>query len=242
MADRLFASLERYRGDRPWGTVLDAGTGEHSLRWLSTLGPESVTALTGSAARQRKLETQVRPVDEVVLGNWSDPALFHGRSWDVVLCDYLLGALDGFAPYFQDRLFQRLRPHVSGELMIVGMEPLPDQADTEAGRTALEIDRLRDACIKLAGHRCYREFPREWVLRHLDGFDVVESWSMPIIYRERWVNGQLDVCVRKLAYLRDEELRGTLAAHIEALRERALPMAKQGIEVGEDYVVIARPA
>lgn len=244
MADRLFARLERIHGERPWGRVLDAGTGEHSLKWLLGLAPRHITAVTGSPPRQRKLERLARPVDRVVLGDWADPAFLHGEVYDVVVADYLLGALDGFAPYFQEHLFERLRPHVGGSLYVVGLEPLPDSAEGEAQRLVLEIDRLRDACIKLAGHRCYREYPRDWVVRRLEGsgYEVSESVTMPIVYRERWVNGQLDVCRRKLPYLREQGLRDALEAHIEGLRERALPHAQQGIRLGADYLVIARPA
>lgn len=223
--------------------MLDAGTGEHSLSWLLGLGPDHITAVTGGPARQRKLAGTARPVDDVVLGNWSDPAFLFEQRYDVVLADYLLGAIDGFAPYFQDRLFGRLRPHVAGELLIIGKEPMPDRADSDAERLILQIDRLRDACIKLAGHRCYREYPRSWVVRQLEasGYEVVDSWALPIVYRERFVNGQLDVCTRKLTYMADEALRETLAQHIEELRQRALPHARSGVPLGEDYVVIARP-
>lgn len=244
MADQLFDALERFHGDGSWGDVLDAGTGEHSLNWLLSLAPERIVAVTGAPSRARALSTKVRPVDEVVLGNWTDPTLLWGQRFDVVLCDYLLGAVDGFAPYFQQDLFKRLRPHVGGALYFVGLEPF-GAASTPAQKTILEIDALRDACIKLAGHRIYREYPRSWVVDrlHESGFEVVDSWELPIVYRARYVNGQLDVCVRKLAYMKDMALRDALKAHIEALRERALGVveAEDGIRFGADYVVIARP-
>ena len=32
--DKLFGRIEAWHGDAPWGEVLDAGTGDHSLGWI----------------------------------------------------------------------------------------------------------------------------------------------------------------------------------------------------------------
>ena len=249
MGDLLFNTLARLHGDRPWGAVLDAGTGSHSLEWITGLPTMRWTAITGDAARERtmrgELGSRMRPQDRLVTGNWTDPTLLYGETYDVVLADYLLGAIDGFAPYFQDQLFGRLRPHVGGVLYGVGLAPYPDQADTPGGRIILEIARLRDAAILLAGHRCYREYPLDWVLRHLEraGFDVQEARSFPIIYRERFINGQLDVCERKLPFFADRALAAAMQQTIAELRERALRICavEGGIHFGEDWIFAARP-
>ena len=228
MADALFGSIERFQGQRPWGRVLDAGTGAHSLSWCRGLGATELVAVTGSPARREELDC--------VLGNWTDETLLAGERFDTVLADYLVGAIDGFAPYFQGRLFGRLRRHVAGRLYVVGMEPLED-VDNAATRVA----RLRDACILLAGHRCYREYPRAWVLRSLEasGYRVVDSWAIPILYRERWVNGQLDVALRKLPWFKDAGLAAAMRHEIERLRSESL--AQMPLSFGEDYVVVAEP-
>jgi hypothetical protein len=41
------------------------------------------------------------PQGRVVLGNWDDSALLEGDQYDVVLADYLIGAMDGFSPFKQ---------------------------------------------------------------------------------------------------------------------------------------------
>lgn len=232
-------------GDAPWGSFLDAGTGTHSLQWVLGLETERWVAVTGGASRrtllQRNLGHRMRPQDEVMAGNWTDPMLLTGQRFDVVLADYLLGAIAGFAPYFQAQLFARLRPLVKGQLYVVGLDPYPDRPETEGGRVVREIARLRDACILLAGHRCYREYPLEWVVRSLEssGFTVDDALRVDIVYRERFVNGQLDVCLRKLRYFKDPALAEEMKRHIESLRERALPLAAAGIPFGSDYVVKA---
>ena len=111
---RLYQIVADMQGDRPWGNFLDAGTGKGSLRWLLTLDTERWTAITASPgmAEQvtRELGDQKRPEDRLLVGNWSDPEFLQGERFDTVLADYLLGAIDGFAPYTQDQLFSRLRP------------------------------------------------------------------------------------------------------------------------------------
>ena len=195
---------------------------------------------------QRDFSARMRPHDRLIVGNWTDPGLLAGERFDVVLADYLLGAVDGFAPYFQDILFKRLRPHVRGKLYVVGLAPYPDRAQTPGGEAILEIVRLRDACILLAGHRCYREYPLSWVRRSLEnsGFEIDNALSLNIRYGARFINGQLDVCVRKLKYFQDPVMASAMHTHIESVRTKALALPEVedgGIRFGEDYVVSARP-
>ncbi len=233
------------QGRKPWGSVLDAGTGTHSLQWVLGLETDRWAAVTGGESRrtllQRKFGNRMRPQDELLVGNWTDPTLLHAQRFDVVLADYLLGAIAGFAPYFQTQLFSRLRPHVRGELYVVGLEPYPEDPTSPGGQIVREIAQLRDACILLAGHRCYREYPLEWVVRSLEssGYVVEDALRVNIVYKERFVNGQLDVCLRKLPFVQNPALAAEMKRHVEALRERALPVAAKGIPFGSDYVVKA---
>src|SRR3982751_1667463 len=96
--DALFAEIVRLQGNTPWGSVLDAGTGRHSLSFVKSLPTSRWTAVTARPAPA--LETE-RAQDRIVVGNWTDTALLDGESFDTVLVDYVVGALDGFAPYFQ---------------------------------------------------------------------------------------------------------------------------------------------
>jgi len=164
----LYDRITALHGHRPWGAVLDAGTGRSSMRWLLGLDTERWTAITGaeSMAEKTRLEIgeRIRDVDRLVVGNWMDPELLAGEQYDVVLADYLLGAIEGFAPYWQDQLFQRLRPLVKRRLYMIGLEPyvhLQPQvsASAPASQMVVAIGRLRDACLLLAGDRPYREYP-----------------------------------------------------------------------------------
>ena len=156
--DALFAEIVRLQGNTPWGSVLDAGTGRHSLSFVKSLPTIRWTAVTARPDPALNVE---RPDDRIVVGNWTDTTLLSGESFDTALVDYVVGALDGFAPHFQDAFFTRLRPHCRGRIYVIGLEPYGIAHD-EGGAIVWEIARLRDACILLAGDRCYREYPRAW--------------------------------------------------------------------------------
>lgn len=170
----LFRFIEDLQRPRRWGSLLDAGTGVKSLEWIVTLPSDRWTAVTASQNMADKirdvLDTQARPQDRVLVGNWVNDSLLTGEKFDTLLVDYLVGAVEGFAPYWQDRVFERLRPlmNADGRMYIIGLEPyVPFRPETESGRIIWEIGRVRDACLLLAGERTYREFPMEWIQRSL---------------------------------------------------------------------------
>lgn len=247
----LYERISLLHGDLPWGSVLDAGTGRSSMRWLLGLDSTRWTAITGSPAMAeatlREAGDAVRAQDRVQVGNWMDPDLLDGDTHDTVLADYLLGAIEGFAPYWQDRLFARLRPLVGRRLYVIGLEPYvntgPDDAD---GRLVVEIGRLRDACLLMANDRPYREYPMDWTLRQLPlaGFRVLDAERIAIRYGERFVNSQLDMCTHAAGRFRDRGLAVAMQAHVADLRTRALAhVAREGgLRHGHDYIVVAEPA
>ena len=248
--DSLFDSIARYQGREPWGRVLDAGAGPHSTSWVASLETESWCGVTADRFMLRRIQDRLgERLDRrgrLIQGDWTDPALLHGERFETVFADYLLGALDGFAPYFQDRLFARLRPHVAGRLYVVGVTPILTEAPTEQSDWLKRMVRLRDACILHAGHRTYREYPQDWVIRTLEAsaLRVTESWALPIVYREGFVNRQLDVARRKLVLVKDEALVQALTSRIEALRGEGLELVERldGLRCGADYVVVAEPS
>ena len=247
----LYERITGLHGDDPWGSVLDAGTGRSSMRWLLGLDSERWTAVTGSRAMAeatlREAGQDMRPQDRVVAGNWTDPDLLQGERYDTVLADYLLGAIEGFAPYWQDRLFERLRPLVGRRLYLIGLEPYVTSApDDPDGRVVVEIGRLRDACLLLANDRPYREYPLDWSLRQLRraGFRVLDAERIAIRYGERFIDSQLDMCTQAAGRFRDRGLAVAMQAHVADLRLRALAQARRegGLRHGHDYIVVAEPA
>ena len=248
---KLYRHIEQVQSDRPWGSMLDAGTGVNSITWLAGLATDRWTAVTGSAfeadSARDALGGKLRQQDRIILGNWSDPALLKDDVYDTVLADYLLGAIDGFAPYFQAYLFGRLRPLTGRALYVTGLEPYvpTDRPDAKDARLLWEIGRYRDSCILLAGDRPYREFPSQWVIDHLlrAGFKVLSAKHFKILYKERFVNAQIDISVRRMAALEDRMLAKALIDHGEALRTEALDYiaAEGALRSCRNYVIAAEP-
>jgi hypothetical protein len=246
----LYDRITELQGNIPWGSVLDAGTGKASMRWLLAQETERWTAVTGSPrmaeATRVEAAAKLRNIDRIIAGNWVDPGLLSGEVFDTVLADYLLGAIDGFAPYWQDQLFVRLKPLVGKRLYIIGLEPyVPFPTDDNAGRIIVEIGRLRDACLLLGNDRPYREYPMDWVLRQLKfaGYRIVDAQRIPIRYGERFINSQLDMCTQTLNTLHDRSLAIALQQHIAEVRRRALVLnaMEGGLQFGHDYIIVAEP-
>lgn len=247
----LYERVSALHGHRPWGTVLDAGTGRSSMRWLLGLQTARWTAVTGATAMAAQTRAEIgdamREQDRLLVGNWADPELLAGERYDVVLADYLLGAIEGFAPYWQGRLFARLRPLVGGRLYMIGLDPyVHGVPDDPAGRLVNEIGRLRDACLLMSGQQPYREYPLDWSLRQLEraGFRIVDAQTVPILYGQRFVDSQLGLCRQSVDRLRDRALAAPLLAHIADLRTRALAhvAGEGGLRHGHDYIIVAEPA
>lgn len=244
----LYRKVTELQAHTPWGKVLDAGTGLGSMRWLHSIDSSSWTAITGAESMARQITRapffQARAQDRLLTDNWMNPSLLEGEQFDTVLADYLLGAIEGFAPYWQDQLFPRLRQLTRGTLYVIGLNPyVPYDADDEAGKLVTEIGRLRDACLLLANERPYREYPLEWVLRQLRlaNFTPVEVQQFSIRYGANFVNGQLDMCATRTQRFSDRSLATAFTEHIAELRQRALNYVAQegGLRHGFDYVIQA---
>jgi len=243
--------IETLQGDRAWGHVLDAGTGEQSIRWISNLETESWTAISASRQYVRQtravVKDQIRSQDRVLIGNWIDPNLLKGEMFDTVIADYLLGSIEGFSPYFQPYLFSRLRQVTSGRLYVKGLEPYVPilRPDDKAGQLIWEIGRFRDACILMGGDIPYREYPAPWVVDHLQvaGFKVRDVKHFDIRHKSSFVNAQIDICLPIIEKLEDQDLAKSLKQRGENLRARALDHIKSNgaLNFGRNYVIMADP-
>ncbi|WP_380872341.1 hypothetical protein ACFB49_32890 [Sphingomonas sp. DBB INV C78] len=246
----MFRCIEDLQGNQPWGSFLDAGTGTNSISWVSSLETDRWTAVTGAEEHaiqvRDAIEKRQRRQDRIVLGNWADEALLEGEHYDTVLADYLVGAIEGFAPYYQPYLFEGLRKLVGRRLYVVGLEPYATiEPESAAGKLVWEIGRFRDACLLLSGERPYREYPAQWVADHLEaaGFRIVAARRFAIRYKERFVNSQIDMCASRLVALADRALAEALRSRGEDLRARALGKVEGegGLNHGFDYVFAAVP-
>ena len=84
MPDLLYSTIAEWQEEKQWGNVLDAGTGEQSLKWLFETKTKSITAITGDPNRQRALcerfQPQIRRRIKILTGNWLNHELLSGVS------------------------------------------------------------------------------------------------------------------------------------------------------------------
>lgn len=173
-------------------------------------------------------------------------ALLKGQFFDTILADYLVGAIDGFSPYFQDQIFHRLVHHLApgGRMYIIGLQPIPDWAAGDAN-IICKITKVRDACILLANHRCYREYPLDWIERHVTraGMKVVESRTYPIRYTHETIVRQINVGRSKLKLFPSKSMANEMGKVLDDLERESLEVTKRQadgrITLGYDYVVVA---
>jgi hypothetical protein len=255
--DALFGSIEEQQGERPFGSILDAGTGLHSLRWIASLPPKGMTkftAITADKTMQHNVQVEADALGmldqgEILIGNWFDPIapLELTEKYDTILADYLIGAMDGFSPYEQDKMLSKLvgllKP--SGRLYIVGLEPIPDTCPGDAN-IICKVRQVRDACILLAGHRCYREYPVEWIRRQIETLPDLElkhSSRFPIMYRHGTIVKQINVARTKIRLFDAPELAESMGKVLDDLERQSLEATQRSptgrLTLGFDYVVSA---
>ena len=249
----LFKYIEKLQGDTPWGHLLDAGTGDSSLRWVAQLSTERWTAVTSqpvmAESAQRALSSPARENDRLIIGNWADQQLLAGERFNTVLLDYVIGAVDAFAPYFQETLLRRMASCVDNTLYVTGLEPyvpvMVDTADDEVGAFIGDLGRLRDACMLLARDRPYREFPAAWVVAQLQqvGFKVTDVKHFKIRRRDKFLQSQLQICEDRVQRFADKTLADAMRTHLEQMRQRGEALIKRhdGLPYGRDYVLRAVP-
>ena len=250
--DALFGAIERDQGDKPFGKFLDAGTGIHSLRWIATLGAKGMTdftAITADATMQKNVKQEANQLSiegNIIMGNWfseNNPLELHEK-YDTILADYLIGAMDGFSPYQQDLMLPKLTALLKpgGRLYIVGLQPIPDKVNDPAANIICRVRQIRDACILLAGHKCYREYPIDWVHRQVQKIDsllLVEASEFPILYKHSTIVRQINVARSKLPYFPSPQLAESMKSVLDQLEQESLEATQTlgSIKLGFDYVV-----
>lgn len=208
--------------------------------------------LNGGGASPLKSATPLRPEVGAVgsAGRGDVGAAGLAETFDVVLADYLLGSIDGFTPYRQDVLIDRLLPHLKpdGTLVIIGLEPIPN-AERPPYDVVPLCARLRDAVFLHAGQRPYREYPLSWVLRALarSHMEPVLVRRFPIIYAAKDLIKELNTARSRLPTVESRSGKAFAAAlrlHIDEVeaRVRATLEAQPGgtLSYGEDYLCCAR--
>jgi len=259
--DTLFEHIMALHDGLPAASALDAGTGVTSLGWISReLRPKRWSAVTANhktanLVQNAKMRKRMREHDEVVVGNWQNDTLLQGQKYDLILADYLFGAIDGYAPYYQEQILPRLQRHMApgGRIYVVGKDPAPHPSRFPyQGKPAYhifhgvhqveDVDRLLKACITHAADRTFREFPLSWVVAHAQkaGFKVEAQHAFPAVYGTQALHAQMDVCEHKLGKIEGRHLLNGIKERIAMLRKRIdenVMIKNNGVCYGVDYVV-----
>lgn len=234
--------------------VLDAGTGPDSLLWMASLPVASITAVTACDGMCATVEAETLAFintqkDKVLVGNWQDPSFLRGEAFDFVLADYLLGAVDHFAPDFQDGVLRRVGELVKpgGYLAIIGREPFDPvgaAAIDPAAKILVDIQALKDAATLLTRHRSYREMPQRWVEAQLSllGFQLVVQQQFPHRLNLMKVRRLLDWAQEEIQKVPHMKLKDNLRSHLNELRLAAegSPSLRRNYIFGEDYGLLAQ--
>ncbi|KAL3796139.1 hypothetical protein HJC23_000642 [Cyclotella cryptica] len=241
--------------------LADTDNGDDAAPMVSM---KSFTAITADETMRKRVVEEAESLGiaskgDVVIGNWSNGVerdgnfeygkgklLLEGKEYDTILVDYLVGAIDGFAPYFQDLIFDRLVPHLApgGRMYIIGLQPIPDRVEGDAN-VMCKITKIRDACILLANHRCYREYPVDWIQRHVRraGLDIVETRQYPIRYDHGTMLKQINVGRSKLKLFPTRGIAEEMGVILDRLEKESLEVTKRQasgrVTLGFDYVVVA---
>ena len=236
----------------------------HGEQAAPLVSMDSFTAITADETMRRRVLEEAQSLGiadkgEVVIGNWStgvertgkleygqNKLLLEGQTYDTILVDYLVGAIDGFSPYFQDLIFERLMPHLApgGRMYIIGLQPIPDRVPSEAN-IMCKITKIRDACILLANHRCYREYPVDWIQRHIRraGMEIMETRQYPIRYDHGTMLKQINVGRSKLRLFPTKGVAEEMGIILDKLEQESLQVTRKQdsgrITLGFDYVVVA---
>lgn len=80
--------------------------------------------------------------------------------------------------------------------------------------------RARDACILLAGHRPYREYPLDWMIRHLERnqLKITNSKNFTILHTINTITRQIRVAESKLSLMHHNELRSGMSKYLDDLK------------------------
>ena len=244
-----------------------------TFRWVASLlyrhsdpeDPEHMSSYVAvTADKNFRRDTQAKAESlgiadygSVVIGNWAadmtdgngedkGDVLCEGEMFDTILADYLVGAVDHFAPFFQDLLFPRLVRHLKpgGRMYLTGLNPIPESS-SGPGDIFCRITKLRDACILLSGARPYREHPVEWVERHLPlaGLKVIDVAKFPKTYNVGTIGLQIEAARSTLKFIQNNDLRQAMSQRIDELEEESKQVCANCVngefELGFDWIVSA---
>ena len=169
-----------------------------------------------------------------------------GRTFDVVVADYLLGAVELHWAHGADGMMDRLveAVKVGGYLLISGLEPYEMVLDrgNDDDRLVLDIEAIGESAAFVAGESTYREIPETWVLRQigrLGKFRVVDSQQFDMRLTVRSLMKQISYAKDMARKIRDADLRKGYLTRVATL-ERELKSSGGEFWGGRNYAIVVQ--
>jgi hypothetical protein len=200
----------------------------------------------------------------LLVGNWfgaddsgkpplTEHPVYTAQKFDTVLAEYLLGALEHFAAFNEQKLMDVLAASVveGGLLLFCGRVPFdyPGPAGyknySKAEQIVLDTERIRDASMLLSHQREYREFPPWWVVAAIEerGLEVVKQKEFRNVANLEYVTQQLQWAAREAKTVPSPALAADLIKHIDAVQAEADAdeiLKREGAAFGGSYCLVAR--
>ena len=178
----------------------------------------------------------------LLVGNWfsdengtrplTQHPVYTAQKFDTVLAEYLLGALEHFAAFTEQKLMDLLVSSVKddGLLLFCGRIPFaypgPEGYRSKYSKSrqlVLDAERVRDAAMLLSHQRAYREFPAWWVKEALQqrGLEIAHEEFYSTKVDLDYVTQQLKWATREARKVAAASLSAELLAHIKRLQAAA---------------------
>jgi len=266
--DTLLDAVLRLHDGFSSDSVLDTSSGKRSLEWVSReLRPKQWTAVAQTELLKTRLSslglTREGPdfaqKDRLVVGSWQNNSLLDGETFDLLLLDSLLPALERLWPHGQSKIFDRLAPHLAagGRMYVIGQDPesypqrfhIPGKSAFQMYHAASllhSVNQMHAAVEVHSSERSDRPLPLDWVLAAVgrsEHLEVDSYQAFPVVWGQQAFHTKLDSCEAKLKRIAGVHLINGLRDSIRVLRERvnAHPqLATNGLCYGVDYLVVIK--
>ena len=221
-----------------------------------------------ASATGQELSHGGRHPNTLLVGNWfvgedgkrplTEHPVYTAQKFDTVVAEYLLGALEHFAAFTEQKLVDLLVCSMKedGLLIFCGRKPYPYPGPgsrpaswtiySKARRLVLNAERVRDAAMLLSHQREYREFPARWVrdALHQRGLEIARQESFVGSVDLEYITSQLEWAKREARKVESASLAAGLLRHIRELQAAANADAgltrNGGVAFGGSYCMVAR--
>lgn len=170
-----------------------------------------------------------------------------GLQYDVIVADYLLGAVERYWPHGADGMMNRLlnATKPGGYLLITSLEPYENILDRKNNKDklVLNVESIGEAAAYIAGESTYREVPLSWILRQIDRFpeyQIVTTKEFPMTLTSRSLLNQISYARATLKKIEDTILQTAFLKRVAALEKDIKKKWKSSTHMGTNNAIIVQ--